>query len=119
MGGYLSAGWAGRTELRAHRRVPPALSADQQAELKAAIQVPPRAVGIELADWNWKVVRAFVDQRFGLTLGRSSCRNYLHRLGFVLKRPKTRLVKASADKRARFVREYALLRASAQASGAK
>jgi transposase len=64
-------------------------------------------------------VRAFVQGRFGLTLGRSSCRNYLHRLGFVLKRPKKRLVKANAAKRVVFVREYALLRASAQASGAK
>jgi hypothetical protein len=37
----------------------------------------------------------------------------------VLKRPTKRLVKADAERRARFVREYALLRASAQASGAK
>ena len=65
------------------------------------------------------MVRLFVQRRFGLTLGRSSCRNYLHRLGFVLKRPKKRLVKANTEKRARFVREYALLRAAAQASGAK
>jgi transposase len=45
--------------------------------------------------------------------------NYLHRLDFVLKRPKKRLVKAAAERRAAFVREYALLRAAAQASGAK
>jgi transposase len=43
----------------------------------------------------------------------------LHRLGFVLKRPKKRLVKADAERRAAVVREYALLRAAAQASGAK
>jgi transposase len=119
MAGQLSAGWASRTELRAHRRVPPTLSADQQAELKAAVQGSPAAVGIELADWNWKVVRAFVQRRFGQTLSQSSCLNYLHRLDFVLKRPKKRLVKANAERRAAFVREYALLRAAAQASGAK
>jgi transposase len=117
--GDLPAGGTGRAGVRADGRVPPALSHTQQAELKAVIQAPPRAVGIELADWNWKVVRLFVQRRFGLTLGRSSCRNYLHRLGFVLKRPKKRLVKANTEKRARFVREYALLRAAAQASGAK
>src|ERR671926_645973 len=104
MGGYLSAGWAGRTELRAHRRVPPTLNRDQQTELKTAIQTPPRAVGIELADWNWKVVRAFVQRRFGQTLSRSSCLNYLHRLDFVLKRPKKRLVKANAERRAALLR---------------
>ena len=64
-------------------------------------------------------MRACVQGRCGLTLGRSSCLNYLHRLGFVLKRPKKRLVKADAERRAKFVREYSLLRASAQASGAK
>jgi transposase len=119
MGGHVSAGWASRSEFRAHRRLPPTLSDPQQAELKAALQAPPRAVGIELADWNWKVVREFVQRRFGQTLSRSSCLNYLHRLDFVLKRPKKRLVKANAERRAAFVREYALLRAAAQASGAK
>jgi transposase len=119
MGGHLSAGGTGRTEFRAHRWFPPTLSADQQAELKAAIQAPPRAVGIELADWNWKVVREFIQRRFGQTLSRSSCLNYLHRLDFVLKRPKKRLLKANAERRAAFVREYALLRAAAQAIGAK
>ncbi len=81
--------------------------------------MPPAAAGIDLADWNWKVVREFVQRRFGSTLSRSSCLNYLHRLDFVLKRPKKRLVKANAERRAAFVREYALLRAAAQASGAK
>jgi putative transposase len=86
--------------------------------LKAAIQAPPHQAGISLADWNWKVVREFVQRRFGITLGRSSCLNYLHRLGFVLKRPKKRLLKADPARRAAFVREYALLQATAQTSGA-
>jgi transposase len=87
--------------------------------VKAAIQGSPRDVGIDLADWNWKVVRRFVRERFRVTLGRSSCLNYLHRLGFVLKRPKKRLLKADPERRARFVREYALLRATAAMTGAK
>jgi transposase len=87
--------------------------------VKAAIQVSPRDVGIDLGDWNWKVVRQLIREWFGLTLGRSSCLNYLHRLGFVLKRPKKRLLKADPERRAVFVREYALLRAAAAAAGAK
>jgi transposase len=65
------------------------------------------------------VVREFVQRRFGSTLSRSSCLQYLHRLDFVLKRPKKRLVKANAERRAQFVREYALLQAWAEARGAK
>ena len=83
------------------------------------MQRPPAEAGIDLADWNWKVVRRFVQERFGITLARSSCLNYLHRLGFVLKRPKKRLLQADAARRDVFVREYALLRAAAEASGAK
>ncbi len=83
------------------------------------MQAPPRAAGIDRANWNWKVVREFVRRRFGRTLSRSSCRNYLHRLGFVHKRPKKRLLKADAARRAAFVREYALIRAGAEATGAK
>jgi len=87
--------------------------------LKAAVQAPPAACGIDLADWSWRVVREFVRRRFAVTLGRSSCLNYLHRLGFVVRRPKKRLVKADPAKRAAFVREYAALRAEAAATGAK
>jgi hypothetical protein len=48
--------------------VPPALNRAQHAELKAAVQAAPRAAGLELANWNWKVVRQFVRARFGQLL---------------------------------------------------
>ena len=72
-----------------------------------------------MANWNWKVVGEFIQQHFGLWLSRSSCLNYLHRLGLVLKRPKKRLLKANAVKREAFVAFYATLRLQAQARGAK
>lgn len=87
--------------------------------MKAAVQSPPAAAGLDVADWNWKGVRAFIEQQGGPRLSRSSCVNYLHRLGFVLKRPKKRLVKADAAQRDAFVRQYALLCAAAAESGAK
>ena len=43
--------------------------------------------GTELANWNWKVVHRFVSERFGVSLNRSSCLNYLYRLGFGLQAP--------------------------------
>lgn len=64
-------------------------------------------------------MRQFVLERFGRVLSRSSCWNYLRRLGFVLKRPKKRLLKADAAKREAFVAEYVALLAEARASGAK
>jgi len=83
------------------------------------VQASPQDAGIELSNWNWKVVREFVQKRFGRELSASSCLNYLHRLGFVLKRPKKRLLKADAEARAEFVAFYAALRAVAAEIGAK
>jgi len=83
------------------------------------VQATPAEVGIDLANWNWKVVRQFIEARCGLRLSRSACTRYLHRLGFVYKRPKKRLLKADEAKRAAFVEEYAALLVEAQATGAK
>jgi len=83
------------------------------------VQAAPAQAGLEWANWNWKVVRAFVQERFGRMLKRSSCFDYLHRLGFVLKRPKKRLLKADAAQREVFVGAYAALRNEAQACGAR
>ena len=94
-------------DIRAGRWFPPALDQAQQEELKAAVQLPPPSSGMEMANWYWKVVRQFVSERFGVSLCRSSCLNYLHRLGFAFKRPKKRLVKADEAKRETFVAEYA------------
>ena len=83
------------------------------------MEQPPATSGIQLANWYWKVVRHFVSERFGLNLCRSSCLNYLRRLGFAFKRPKKRLLKANESKREAFVAEYAALREEAQRVGAR
>ena len=98
---------------------PPALGETQQAELKAAVQELPEQAGIELANWYWRGVRQFVSDRFGIELSRGSCLNYLHRLGFALRRPKKRLVKADEAKREAFVAEYATLSDEARRTEAK
>ena len=99
--------------------VPPALDVERRAELKGAVQELPSQAGIDRSNWNWKVVRRFVEERFGLALSRSSCLNYLHRLGFVLRRPKKRLVKADPVRREAFVAEYAALTAAVRRSDGK
>ena len=83
------------------------------------MQQSPVMSGIELANWYWKVVRQFISEQFGLGLSRSSCLNWLHRLGFTFKRPKKRLVKADEAKREAFVAEYAALSEEARRTGAK
>ena len=83
------------------------------------MQATPAEVGSALANRNWEVVRQFVEARCGVRLCRRACTRYLHRLGFVHKRPKKRLLKADDEKRAAFVEAYVALLADAQATGAK
>ena len=45
--------------------------------MRAAVQQLPAAAGLDLANWNWKVVHRFVWERCGLSLCRSSCLTYL------------------------------------------
>lgn len=90
-----------------------------QAGLKVAVQATPAEVGIDLANWNWKAVRRFLEARCGLRLSRATCLRYLHRLGFAYKRPKKRLLKADEAQRAAFIAQYAALLVEAQAAGAK
>ncbi len=87
--------------------------------MKAAVQQSPAASGLELANWYWKAVRQFVLESFGTSLSRSSCLNWLHRLGFAFKRPKKRLLKADEEKRAAFVAEYAAMWEETQGTGTR
>jgi hypothetical protein len=98
--------------------VPPTLNPAAPAGLKVAGQASPAEVGVDLANWNWKVVRRFLEQRCGLRLSRRPCLRDLHRLGCVFKRPKKRLLKADAAPRAAFLEQYAALVSEAVATGA-
>ena len=75
------------------------------------------AAGMQQANWSWKMVRQFMAEHLGVTLSRSSCWNYLRRLGFVWKRPKKRLLKADAGQRETFVASYAGSRQKAEQDG--
>ena len=92
---------------------------EQWSDLKGVVQALPSQVGIELSNWNWKAVRRFVADRFGFVLSRSSCLNYLHRLGFVLKRPRKRMLNADLARREVFVGGYAALTVAAARTGTK
>ncbi len=64
-------------------------------------------------------MRQFVQQRCGKRVSARSCLRYLHRLGFVWKRPKRLLLKADVAKRAAFVEQYRALVADAARRGAR
>ena len=83
------------------------------------MQESPATAGIELANWNWKVVHRFVWDRWSVRLSHSSCLNYLHRLGLAFRRPKKGLVETKEGRWEAFVAEYTALREEAEWTGAK
>ena len=91
------------------------------------MQYLPAEAGLDLANWNWKVVHRSVWERFGLSLCRSSCLTYprLHegRLcaawDLPSSVPSSGCLKADDEKRETFVAAYAALREEAVGSGAK
>jgi transposase len=87
--------------------------------LQAAVEGTPTEAGVPLANWTWRGVQHCLREQVGLELSRSSGLRWLHRLDFTWKRPKKRLLKADAKKRAAFVQQYVRLRAEAGQSGAK
>ncbi len=69
--------------------------------------------------WSAKAVRQFVASRFGHRLSPRSGVRYLHRLGFVCKRPKRRLLKADSAKRTAFIEQYRTILTDAAARRAR
>ena len=83
-------------------------------------------IELELANWNWKAVRQFVSERFGVRLSRSSCLNYprLHEGRVCTAWDLPSSVPRSAwsrlmRPREAFVAEYAALRDEAGRTGGK
>ena len=114
------------------RGVPPAIDGVQQTELKAVVQEFPAKVGLDLANWTLRqaqeeggaqicagTFRGLPEPQQLPELPPSTRGHALHRLGFVLKRPKKRLLKADAAQRETFVAEYAALVDEAQQVGAQ
>ena len=111
---------------------PPAIDGVQQTELKAVVQEFPAKVGLDLANWTLRqaqeeggaqicagTFRGLPEPQQLPELPPSTRGHALHRLGFVLKRPKKRLLKADAAQRETFVAEYAALVDEAQQVGAQ
>jgi transposase len=84
-----------------------------------AVDAAPAAAGIAAATWSWKGVREWAARQYAKSLSPRSALRYLHRLGFVWKRPKRLLVKADPAKRAAFVERYRTLLTAARTRGAR
>ncbi len=90
---------------------PTKIPAAIEAEIVAALQSFPAAVGYGIsANWDSRVLQAFLRDRYQITLSRGGLRRWLHRHGFSWTRPTYVLAKADPARQAAFQEELATLR---------
>jgi len=65
------------------RRVTP----EWEAELLRVIELDPHQVGVQSATWTTKLLAEYLARKTGITVGQEAVRVYLHRHGYVCKRP--------------------------------
>jgi len=72
------------TKHRAGR--PPGLSADVQRQLKKDLEESPQKFGLPRASWDGPTLVVYLKKRFGVEMEVRQAQNWMHRLGYSLKR---------------------------------
>ena len=65
----------------------PTITPVWQAELLRVIELDPHAVGTPSANWTTGLLAHYLAQQTGIAVDQETVRHYLHRLGYVCKRP--------------------------------
>jgi transposase len=74
---------------------PRRLDKRQLAEVGRVLRASPRDAGMETNNWDGKTLSAWIERRYGETLGVRQCQRLFRQLGFRLRKPRPEL--ASAD----------------------
>jgi transposase len=89
------------------RRRPPGrvveVTAEWLTELRRVIDLDPRSVGVPSAVWTTRLLSGYLERVAGHHTGIETVRMYLHRLGYVCKRP-TWSLKRKASQQAGWVK---------------
>ncbi len=82
-----------------------------EAEILTALQSSPAAVGYGIsANWDSRVLQAFLRDRYQITMSRGGLRRWLHRHGFSWTRPTYVLAKADPARQTAFREALATLK---------
>ena len=76
---------------------PPQAPVAWQAELERVVEVDPRAVGVPSAVWTTRLLAGYLAEATGHRAAIDTVRAWLHRLGFVCKRPGWSLKRKSEE----------------------
>jgi transposase len=79
---------------------PRRLSDKQLQEIEDALRASPEDFGLSGRIWDGKTLAAFVEQRFGTTLGVRQCQRLFRQLGFRLRKPRPLIAHADPQRQA-------------------
>ena len=75
----------------------PTVTPAWEAELRRAVELAPREVGVPSANWTTKLLAAYPAERTGVAVGQETVRLARHDHGYVCKRPTWRLERRAAE----------------------
>ncbi|TLD40942.1 MAG: Mobile element protein [Candidatus Jettenia ecosi] len=81
----------------------PYLTKEEFDMLYQAVQKPPCQSGVKTSRWSGKSVAAYIKKVFWKTVHPQTARQYLHRLGFIQKRPHKKVTKTKGKNEKAFV----------------
>jgi transposase len=65
----------------------PEMTEETQKELLRVIELDPNEVGVASANWTTQLLAEYLEAKTGQAFDQETIRKYLHRLGYVYKRP--------------------------------
>jgi transposase len=77
---------------------PPTVTAAWRVELVRAVELSPRAVGVDSAVWTTRLLAGYLGRATGVGVSLETVRRALHAAGFVCKRPTWTLKRKAAEK---------------------
>jgi transposase len=80
---------------------PPTVTDAWRAELLRAVELSPRAVGVDSAVWTTRLLADYLARATGVAVGLETVRRALHAAGYVCKRP-TWTLKRRAEEKAEY-----------------
>src|SRR5271165_1423658 len=76
---------------------PGRLSEAQMRQIDAVLRKTPRQAGLKGNLWDGKTLAAWIERRYGVTLGVRQCQRTFRRLGFRLRKPRPAIAQADPE----------------------
>lgn len=92
--------------IRQKRKGPDCWLTDEQlAQVYQALLESPREHGFNKSNWSMRILKIWINKKFGINYAVSSLYDLVHRIGFSLQRPKKQCKNADPEKQEAFKKE--------------